>query len=1024
MINRTGKRYLPIVFAIGYFLAALIVEPSFPGKALAATIRVPKDYPSIQKAMDAARKGDKIRVSQGIYFENVTMKEGVVLEGGWSKDFSRRDISAYVTTIDGKKKAGWVVWGADGATLDGFTVVNGTRIDLGDSTTGAGVHCKSTSPTIVNNTIKGNAPAGIHCSASSAVIKNNTIFDNEEAGIYVGNGCSVTIRGNTIGNNKKAGIASGGMVDSKIDVRNNTIHENGMAGIDGKMATGTVYNNIIYKNQQGGIRCVKAPMDIINNTIVANVRSGVIVEDPHLVPTIKNNIITHNEDSGIRAGGKGYFRHKEKGYSHNLLFSNNMTGDCYAGYLWCVRRQYGGYEDENSYLRRKDIIADPFFMDALHHDYHLQPRSPAIDAGDPDSKYEDLNFPPSLGSSVNDLGAYGGPFAISEKRKPNDAPEAQAGPSQQVYAGDRVILDGSGSSDPNGDHISFHWELVSKPKESKARLSKPGAIKPTFKADVAGKYSVQLVVKDRWGKSGTPHTIQLHALANRPPTANAGEVISNVYAGDSISLYGGGSKDADGDPLTYQWKLIFRPSGSQAELSEPKAVRPSLSVDALGCYAVQLIVNDGKVDSLPDTVYISTKHKAIDGKRNVPDEYPTIQTAVDAADPGDDIVVQKGTYKESIILDKSVNLIGIGWPTIDGESKEGDVNVIMIPYLGDTAGKVDGFIITGGGKGGMGHGINIWDSSPTIVNNKIFGCHHNAIGVHGREALTGKAKIYNNFIYENTIGIGNGRGSRAHIYENHIYNNRQVGVGSRGLASPRIERNYIYGNRIGVGAREVASPHIEGNHVYDNVTGIVIGPLSTVRSFAGDDIIMKNNLVFNNHQVGILITSFNLSRVIISNNTIDSNNHQHARTERSGGLVLGYPYQSKITAILENNIVTNNKFGGIVNYTGTELFPFAGATMMNNYNNVWNNENDHVGCTAGDRGFSKDPLFVSLDSVKNGGYYLSQKASGHASDSPCVEAGSGSAAKLGFQNKTTRTDKVGDTGIVDVGYHYPQNSAP
>jgi len=1015
-MNRVEKWYGSSLLMVVRFFMVLIVGLSLAGEAVAATIRVPRDYSTIQKAIDAARKGDKVRVSEGTYYENITMKEGVTLEGGWNKDFSRRDISAYVTTIDGGKKGGWVVYGADDATLSGFTIINATRIERGDSSIGAGVHCKSTSPTIINNIIKANAPAGIYCSASSAIIMNNLICNSEEAGIYLENGCSLKIKENSIRENKKAGIGTGGMVASRIEVRNNIINNNAMAGIEAKAATGTVYNNIIYENKEAGIRCVITPMDIVNNTIVANARSGIVVEDPSAVPTIKNNIITHNDDAGIRASGKGY--------SYNLLFSNNMTENCNPGYLICVRRQYGGYEDEESYLKHNDIIADPLYVDAVHHDYHVLPTSPAIDAGDPDSKFNDVSFPPSLGSSINDMGAYGGPFAIPEERKSNDPPQANAGPSQQVDAGDKVTLDGSGSSDPNGDSISYQWRFISKPKGSKARLSNSKRVNPTFKVDVPGDYAVELVVKDRWGKSSESHTIRTSTLLNHPPIANAGEVISHVYLGDSVTLYGGGSKDPDGDPLTYRWELTFRPSGSQTTLSDLNAISPTFMVDALGCYSAQLVVNDGKVDSIQDTVYVSTRHRAVDGKRDVPGEYPTIQAAVDAANPGDDIIVQKGTYKENIVIDKNTNLIGIGWPEIDGGSKEGDINTIMIPYLGYKAGRIEGFIIAGGGKGSLGHGINIWDSSPIIVNNKITRNPHNAVGVHGRGILTSKTKIYNNFIYDNRVGIGSGRGGNAHIYNNHIYNNRIVGVGSRGLAAPRIEGNYIYGNHIGVGCREVASPHIKGNHIFDNTCGITISPVSTIRRFAGEDIIIRNNLIFGNHQCGVSVTSFNLSKVIISNNTIDSNNHQYAKRDRGGGLVLGYPYQGTFTAIVENNIVTNNKIGGIVNYTGTELFPSPGATMINNYNNVWNNKKEYVGCIPGDKGFSKDPLFVSVASEKNGNYYLGQRASGQDSDSPCVDAGSDTAAKLGLGDKTTRTDKVGDTGIVDVGYHYTKSPIP
>ena len=44
-------------------------------------------------------------------------------------------------------------------------------------------------------------------------------------------------------------------------------------------------------------------------------------------------------------------------------------------------------------------------------------------------------------------------------------------------------------------------------------------------------------------------------------------------------------------------------------------------------------------------------------------------------------------------------------------------------------------------------------------------------------------------------------------------------------------------------------------------------------------------------------------------------------------------------------------------------------------------------------------------------------------DSPCVDAGSDTAVNLGVDHHTTRTDKLGDEGIVDMGYHYCENLA-
>ena len=59
-------------------------------------------------------------------------------------------------------------------------------------------------------------------------------------------------------------------------------------------------------------------------------------------------------------------------------------------------------------------------------------------------------------------------------------------------------------------------------------------------------------------------------------------------------------------------------------------------------------------------------------------------------------------------------------------------------------------------------------------------------------------------------------------------------------------------------------------------------------------------------------------------------------------------------------------------------------------------------------------LFVA---GSNGNYYLSQPPA-QASTSPCVDAGDDTAAALGLDTKTTRTDGVPDSGTVDMGFHY------
>jgi len=76
---------------------------------------------------------------------------------------------------------------------------------------------------------------------------------------------------------------------------------------------------------------------------------------------------------------------------------------------------------------------------------------------------------------------------------------------------------------------------------------------------------------------------------------------------------------------------------------------------------------------------------------------------------------------------------------------------------------------------------------------------------------------------------------------------------------------------------------------------------------------------------------------------------------------------------------------------------------------------DVQGGYAGTGNINADPCFAT---GPNGDYYLSQTAAGQAVDSLCVDSGSDTAASLGMDAFTTRTDRICDVEIVDMGYHY------
>jgi PKD domain len=203
-------------------------------------------------------------------------------------------------------------------------------------------------------------------------------------------------------------------------------------------------------------------------------------------------------------------------------------------------------------------------------------------------------------------------------------PVADAGPNQTISAvGTLVQLNGSASYDLAGLPITYQWSFVSKPTGSSATLTGPTTSKPSFLADVAGKYILQLVVTDSVGTASSPAEVTV-SFSDVAPVANVSTSPSSTAVGGSVTLNGSKSTDTDGAALTYQWSIVSAPSGSTAAISNPTAQIASLVPDLPGTFVVQLIVNDGFLNSLPATAEIEVVSQQTQVTQNIQSLQSTI----------------------------------------------------------------------------------------------------------------------------------------------------------------------------------------------------------------------------------------------------------------------------------------------------------------------------------------------------------------------------------------------------------------
>jgi len=223
----------------------------------------------------------------------------------------------------------------------------------------------------------------------------------------------------------------------------------------------------------------------------------------------------------------------------------------------------------------------------------------------------------------------------------------------------------------------------------------------------------------------------------------------------------------------------------------------------------------------------------------VPDDYPTIQSAVNAARPNDSIFVRKGLYSEHVIIGKPLTLQGEDRNTviIDGGG-DGSVVHIASSYVA-----LSGFTVRNGK-----YGIEIKSSRPihhTSVKDTIVTLNQDGIysidsgGDHLIESCTisnnkvaglsahqfSRSIIRNCEVFRNDIGLSPAWGWYVTVEKNRVYENRSVGIRIDSCYFSAVKNNLVCSNRAqGISFSYISSQNVvTDNIVVDNGQGFYLG---------------------------------------------------------------------------------------------------------------------------------------------------------------------------------------------------------
>jgi parallel beta-helix repeat protein len=1050
------------------------------------------DYPTIQDAIDDSNDGDIIICSSGTY------------TGPGNRDIDFLGKAITVRSENGpenciidcngttaKPHRGFYFHSGESpaSTLSGFTIKRGKI--YGSNAKGGGIYCTNSSPKIENCIIADNTArakvdthaygGGIYIGANSSPVIENCVVSNNQ--VIGGKGEDGSSSGYSGRNAYGAGIYCGhsGIIDKC------RIYDNQATG--GKGGSGLMFGGTGGAAYGGGIYCQSDSTTISNCLISDNhavggtggheyadlihsyggpAYGGGLSLHSNLESTINNCLVTGNEvEGGVSGDGEQYVGYigdtygagieggtSETKIQNCIIWNNrgdNEIANCSAAVTYSNVK--GGRSGTGN-IKASPLFLEPGFWDAngvwVEGDYHFWPESPCVDTGDPDyiagPNETDLDGNPRVIGGRVDMGVYeftgvGVPevvgLEITGSEKVSEFSSAQYKAAAHYDNGETrdvttwsawsLQLPSCGSIN-NGVLITERIETA----EYITIYAQYSSVGVTVKAET----TVQVAVPVGLEITG-PQLIP----ANFQTQYNA-----VVYYDD------GQTKDVTSGAL---WEIEPQIVAEidQNGLLHTKDVNERQDITIYARYTAGNVTTEA---NLPVEVYYLYLY--------VPDDYETIQEAIDASINGDVIILAEGIYtgtgnRDIDFLGKVITVRSIdpndpnivAATVIDCNATADDRHRGFKFHYGEDADSILKGLTIMNGYALDGGGIYCNNSSgPTIANCTITG---NTAGEGGGIYCDSSSPTITNCTITGNSAYGGGSGiycwySSPTIISCTISGNMGGGIGCRGASSPSITSCVVSDNAgVGIGCSYKGTANItdcvisgnKGSGISDCRGAITNCIITGNRAEYGAGLCfcycpITNCIITDNiaeHDGGGIYESPGpIVNCVISNNT--------ARSWCGGGVYLCW-------GPITNCLISGNRAG----HSGGGLFecngPITNCTIAGNWarerggglsscegpiNNciIWGNRSEQIYASGsvtysnvqdgweGEGNIDTEPLFAFTTDCHI------------MPDSPCIDAGTndpcGGLPATDIEGVPRPLDGDGDANAVaDMGaYEYTANS--